>query len=350
MTIVKIALLPLSMLYGIGVGIRNFLFNIRILKSEEFSIPVICVGNITVGGTGKTPHTELLLSELQSDFRVACLSRGYKRKTSGFVLANEKSTARDIGDEPMQIKRKFPNVIVAVDEKRARGIHKLLTLPQRPEVIILDDAFQHRYVKAGKNIVLIDYNRPVFKDCLLPMGRLRETPDALKRADYLIVSKCPADLPPIERRLLAKHLRVKPYQQLFLTTMEYGGIKSLTPGQKTPTPGKDSAILCFTGIACPDPYFQHLRKYTRNITEIRFPDHYNFIDSDFRNILDTFNDIYNPEKYIFTTEKDVARLLACSLPEELKKHIYYIPIEPEFLSKKEILINELKDYVTKNKR
>ncbi len=172
-----------------GVGIRNFLFNAGILKSKEFNIPVICIGNITVGGTGKTPHTEYLLATLRNDFRVACLSRGYKRQTSGFILSTLQSTAEEIGDEPLQIKQKFPEIIVAVDEKRVRGIEKLLALPERPEVIILDDAFQHRYVKAGKNIVLVDYNRPVFKDCLLPSGRLRETPNALKRADYIIVSK-----------------------------------------------------------------------------------------------------------------------------------------------------------------
>lgn len=164
----NLILWPLSVLYGIGVSIRNRLFNLGILKIREFDVPIICVGNITVGGTGKTPHTESLINELKNDYRVACLSRGYKRKTSGFVLATENSTANDIGDEPMQIKNKFPEITVAVDADRVRGIKKLMQLPEKPEVIILDDGFQHRYVKADINIMLIDYNRPIYEDHLLP--------------------------------------------------------------------------------------------------------------------------------------------------------------------------------------
>ena len=160
----KVLLLPFSIVYGSVIEIRNFLFHIGILKSHSFRVPVICVGNITVGGTGKTPHTEMLISELKKKFKVACLSRGYKRKTSGFILADIDSTVRQIGDEPKQIKNKFPDIIVACDGNRRRGIEKLLNLKPAPEVIILDDAFQHRYVQADKNIVLVDYNRPVHED------------------------------------------------------------------------------------------------------------------------------------------------------------------------------------------
>ena len=186
----NLILWPLSILYGIGVSIRNRLFNLGILKIREFDVPIICVGNITVGGTGKTPHTESLINELKNAYRVACLSRGYKRKTSGFVLATENSTANDIGDEPMQIKNKFPEITVAVDADRVRGIKKLMQLPEKPEVIILDDGFQHRYVKADINIMLIDYNRPIYEDHLLPLGRLRESIHAKDRANYVIVTKC----------------------------------------------------------------------------------------------------------------------------------------------------------------
>lgn len=349
MALVKILLLPLSMLYGLAVGIRNFFFNTGILKSKEFGIPVICVGNITVGGTGKTPHTELILSELQKDYRVACLSRGYKRRTSGFVLADDSSTAEEIGDEPMQIKRKFPNILVAVDEKRVRGIEHLLALPQPPQVIVLDDAFQHRYVKAGKNILLTDYNRPVYKDCLLPSGRLRETPAALKRADYIIVSKCPGNITPIEKRIIFKHLKIKPYQQLFFTQMQYGSPRGLLPGQATVEVQPGTGILSVTGIARPEPFVRHLQTYTQNITEIRYPDHHHFSIKDIRHIETEFDAIYHSEKYIFTTEKDAVRLMGCELPEKIRKKIYYIPIEPVFLNKKEVLINELKNYVAKNK-
>lgn len=349
MIFIKIILSPLSFLYGIGVGIRNFLFNTGILKSKEFNIPVICVGNITVGGTGKTPHTEYLLSGLQSDFRVACLSRGYKRRTSGFQLATPQSSAEEIGDEPLQIKHKFPQVIVAVDENRVRGIENLLALPERPEVIILDDAFQHRYVKAGKNIVLVDYNRPVFKDCLLPAGRLRETPKGLRRADYIIVSKCPATLTPIEKRIIFKHLKIKPYQQLFFTHQQYGPICDIHARETSLNLDKNSYILCLTGIANPAPYIDHLKKFTPQIKELKYPDHHRFTSKDISEICTSFESIPHSDKYLFTTEKDLMRLKSWDLPENLKKKIFYIPVEPVFLNKPDVLLNELKDYVTKNK-
>ena len=190
---------PLSLLYGLGVDIRNRLFDRRLLKIREFDVPIICIGNITVGGTGKTPHTEALIGELRRDFRVACLSRGYKRRTSGFVLATPESTAKDIGDEPMQIKSKFPDIIVAVDGNRARAIERLSQSEDKPEVIILDDGFQHRSVKADINILLVDFNRPVNEDHLLPLGRLRESVHAMGRANYVIVTKCPANISPIEK-------------------------------------------------------------------------------------------------------------------------------------------------------
>ena len=213
----KALLCIFSVLYGFGVGVRNLLFDLGILKSRRFAIPILCIGNITVGGTGKTPHTELLIDALRHKFRVACLSRGYKRKTSGFRLADERSTAGDIGDEPLQIHKKFPDILVACDADRVHGIEKLMALAEPPQVILLDDAFQHRYVQADKNIVLVDYSRPVMEDHLLPWGRLREGVHALKRADFLIVTKCPPDLSPIDQRIWSKHLDIKPYQQRPLT-------------------------------------------------------------------------------------------------------------------------------------
>lgn len=350
MAILKIILLPLSLVYGFITGIRNFFFNTGILKSESFSVPVICVGNISVGGTGKTPHTEMLIAELSKDFRVACLSRGYKRRTSGFVLAGPHSTADEIGDEPLQIKNKFPDITVACDANRVRGIEKLLALSPRPEVIVLDDAFQHRYVRAGKNIVLTDYNHPCYKDYLLPAGRLRETPGALKRADYIIVTKCPPNLTPLEKRIISKHLKIKPYQKLFFSGMQYGPIRRLSGNEPAPSLNARSSLLCVTGIARPEPYIEYLKQFTPNITTLKYPDHHHFSIRDIRNIQTVFEEIYNPEKYIFTTEKDAARLRSCQLPEDIKRNICYIPIEPVFVNKKEILIQELKDYVTKNQR
>ena len=350
MAYTKILLFPLSIIYGILVETRNFLFHIGILKSRSFSVPVLCIGNITVGGTGKTPHTELIIAELRKKFRVACLSRGYKRKTSGFILSDSKSTARDIGDEPMQIKNKFPDILVACDGNRVRGIEKLLAQPEPPEVIVLDDAFQHRYVQADKNIVLVDYNRPVYEDCLLPAGRLRENTGALKRADYIIVTKCPPSLQPIERRILSKHLKIKPYQHLFFTTLGYGDIRPLSSEAEPALLHRECHILCLTGIAQPGPYLEHLKTLTSHITEIRYPDHHHFTKKDIQQIQDVFRKIKNPEKYIFTTEKDAVRLKTCELPQELKRRIYYIPVVPVFIQDEDLFLNEISEYVRKNQK
>ena len=266
MSALKFLLFPFSVVYGAVVGVRNFLFNTGILASKSFEVPVFCVGNITAGGTGKTPHTEALIRELQKHFRVACLSRGYKRRTSGFILAGENATAAEIGDEPMQIRNKFPGILVAVDEKRSRGIENLLALPEAPEVIVLDDGFQHRRVRADKNIVLIDYTRPLSKDCLLPAGRLREPASALRRADYIVVTKCPDNLAPIDKRLIFKRLKIRPYQHLFFTQLTYGEIQPLCAGVPVPVLDRSVFLLCITGIARPELFVRKLREYTDNFT------------------------------------------------------------------------------------
>lgn len=346
----KKLLLPLSFIYGLVVGIRNFMFKIGILSSRRFNIPIICIGNITVGGTGKTPHTELIIEALKENFRVACLSRGYKRKTSGFMIVTEQSTPSEVGDEPLQIKRKFPDIIMACDRKRVRGIEKLLAMPEPPQVIILDDAFQHRYVQADKNIVLIDYNRPVTEDFLLPAGRLREGTRALKRADYLIVTKCPKTIQPIQCRILSKHLAIKPYQKLFFTALSYGDIQPLFPNNAIHPIDEECHILCLTGIAQPQPYIEYLHTLTPHITTLQYPDHHTFSSRDIQHIIQNFNNINSERKYIFTTEKDAMRLSSNTWPEEMKPCIFYIPVKPLFLKEEEAFLNELKEYVRKNQR
>ena len=215
---------PLSFLYGIGVGIRNQLFELNILKSRSFTTPVISVGNITVGGTGKTPHVEYLIRLLSKEVKVAVLSRGYKRKTHGYILADESTTMRDIGDEPYQMKRKFPDIEVAVDAKRCRGIDHIIhdEKTKDTDVILLDDAYQHRYVKPGINILLVDYHRLIMYDELLPSGRLREPVESKNRADIVIVTKCPASLNPIDYRVLTKAMNLFAYQSLYFTSLRYG--------------------------------------------------------------------------------------------------------------------------------
>lgn len=346
----RILLLPLSIIYGIIIEIRNLFFQIGILKSQSFKVPVLCIGNITVGGTGKTPHTELLIAELKKKFRVACLSRGYKRKTSGFILAAPHSTASQIGDEPLQIYNKFPDILMACDANRVRGIKKLLSQTPAPEVIILDDAFQHRYVQADKNIVLIDYNRPIHEDLLLPAGRLRESVHALKRADYIIITKCPSNMQPIERRILYKHLKIKPYQQLFFTRLEYGEIHNLFSEIVPFKPTSTAHILCVTGIAQPAPYVEHLKTFTPNVKELHYPDHHHFTPKDIQRIEQVFQKMENKEKYIFTTEKDAVRLKDCELPAEMKGCIFYIPVVPIFLQNENLFLNEISEYVRKNQK
>ncbi|KIO46214.1 tetraacyldisaccharide 4'-kinase [Sanguibacteroides justesenii] len=349
MVVKYLVLWPLSILYGLGVSIRNRLFNLGLLESKEFDVPIICIGNITIGGTGKTPHTESIINVLQKDHRVACLSRGYKRKTSGYILATENSTADEIGDEPKQIKNKFPDITVAVDADRVRGVKKLQQLPNPPDIIILDDGFQHRYVKADINILLIDYNRPIYKDHLLPLGRLREHHSALERANYVIITKCPSNITPIEKRIIYKNLKLKAYQELLFTTMKYGDITPLD-GKSKYLKNNNSVVLCVTGIAQPGPYQEHLKTLFGQVSFLTFPDHHRFTNNDIQKIIQEFNKMDQPDKYIFTTEKDATRLVSYEFPDEIRERMFYIPIEPEFLTSKDQLIKNIHNYAKQNKR
>ena len=262
---------PLSWLYGLGVGFRNILFDMGILKSRSFTVPVISVGNITVGGTGKTPHVEYLIQLLKDRAKVAVLSRGYKRKSHGFVLADEQSTVNDIGDEPFQMKTKFPDITVAVDKKRTRGIDHLTSgeYVKDIDVIFLDDAYQHRYVKPGINILLVDYHRLVIYDTLLPAGRLREPVKSKDRADIVIVTKCPKDLKPMEFRVITKAMNLYPYQQLFFSTHEFGSLRQMFgEDQKPLNTIADKNVMLLTGIASPEQMQTELQAYTKKVTPL----------------------------------------------------------------------------------
>ncbi len=334
-------LLPFSWLYGLIVYIRNKFFDWGILKHEEFDIPVICIGNITVGGTGKTPHTEYLIHVLEKKYRVGVLSRGYKRKSKNFVLADENSTSLQLGDEPFQIKNKYPKTIVAVDGNRRRGIRKMLALDNPPQVILLDDAFQHRYVKPSYTIILSDFNRPVYEDALLPAGRLREPFSAMKNANMIIVTKCPEELQPIDYRIISHDINAFPYQELFFTTFSYRGLK---PVFKEGRADRDLSyltrknILLVTGIASPKMLLKKLLEYTdkERISELIYSDHYHFRSKDIKQIISSFNNIASENKIILVTEKDAVRLmLRNDFPEEIKNNLYYIPIEVSFLENEE---------------
>ncbi len=327
---------PLSWFYGIGVGLRNLCFELGLLKQKEFPRPIICVGNITVGGTGKTPHTEMLLKMLLPKYKVAMLSRGYKRKSRGYHLATCESNMHEIGDEPWQMKQKFPDAIVAVDGNRRRGIQHLLTDDgtQDVDVILLDDAFQHRYVRAGMNILLTDYHRLITDDCLLPAGLLREPLSAKERASMVIVTKCPKDMKPMDYRVIQKALQLRPYQHLFFSTFHYGALRRLfeeTPGQAEELTS-DTHVLLLTGIASPQQMMLDLQRSTRHIIPLSYSDHHEFTKNDVQRIEEAFTAMQGSKRLIVTTEKDAARLvLVKDLSPIVRRHIFVLPIEVEIL-------------------
>ncbi|NDV69415.1 tetraacyldisaccharide 4'-kinase [Dysgonomonas sp. 25] len=342
-------LLPISWLYGLVVCIRNKFFKWGILKRETFDVPVICIGNITVGGTGKTPHTEYLVRILRDKYRIAVLSRGYGRKTKGFILADDKSTSRQIGDEPLQIKQKFPDIMVAVDAKRTRGIKNLLALEKPPEVILLDDAFQHRYVKPSYTIILTNYNRPAYLDKLLPAGRLRESFGHIYKANMIVVTKCPDDLKPIDYRLMMHEINPYPFQSVFFTRFAYKQLVPVFVKKKDtlPLPSlKGMDVLLVTGIASPATMIKELQHYTSKIHEMTYPDHYVFKNKDIKKIKERFDAIQSDNKIIITTEKDATRLvLFDEMDKELKKSLYYLPIEVSFVENEQLFRDKILEHI-----
>jgi tetraacyldisaccharide 4'-kinase len=354
----KILLYPLSLIYGAITGIRNFLYNTNVLRSVEFHLPVICVGNITVGGTGKTPHTEYIAGMLRGSFKVATLSRGYKRKTRDFRIASASSTVQEIGDEPLQIFSKFPDLLVAVDRNRVHGVNRILTENPDTEVIILDDGYQHRRITPGFSILLSDFERLIVRDHMMPYGNLRESKNNMRRADIILITKSPENISPIQRRLIVKEVNKAPYQNLFFTSLRY---LDPLPVFKTSETGikpfkisfsEGCGIVLITGIANPLPLKEYLQKTGAEIIHIPFPDHYNFREKDINNIKTAWEDIKSPIKYLVTTEKDAVRLREfTNIAEPLKPAFFYIPVEIFFLNEdKENFDNLLVDYVRKNKR
>jgi tetraacyldisaccharide 4'-kinase len=355
----KIAILtcPLSLLYGFIILVRNILFDLKILKSTEFGIPVISVGNITVGGTGKTPHIEYLVRLLKDEFNIAVLSRGYMRKTRDFIMADAASSSNDIGDEPKQLKNKFPDVHVAVDRKRVHGITTLEQRVKNLKVVLLDDAYQHRYVNPGVSILLVDYSQPVYCDHLLPYGNLRESIYETRRADIVIITKSPKTLKPIEKKILTKELKILPYQFLYFTTYEYKNPEPVYAEISNSLNFKDikksgPVILLVTGIARPQPLAVFLKNYSKSIHEMKYPDHHKWSPDDLNKIKDRFTAIKSKTKYIFTTEKDAVRLRELAIiPDELKTSMYIVPVEVQFLYGGEKKFNaDIIKYVRKNKK
>lgn len=354
-TFLQVLLSPITLIYRTIIVFRNYCFDWGIINSEEFKLPVISVGNITVGGTGKTPHIEYLINLLKDEFRLATLSRGYKRKTNNFMIADQSSTAIEIGDEPRQLKQKFPNITVAVDKKRVNGINQLLKLPNLVEIVLLDDAFQHRHVKPGKSILLIDYNRLITKDYIMPSGRLREPATSRIRADIILITKSPERIKPIEMRNIVSEMNLQLHQHLFFSTIKYDQFKAVFSSENTRTVEdfkiKKAPLILLTGIANPRPLRKYARSISTEIHEITYPDHHVYSKKDIKNIENKYLALENPDALILTTEKDAMRIQGLEIGETLRAALYYVSIQVEFLNDDQEEFNNLiLNYVRSNKR
>lgn len=342
-------LFPISLVYGAAVWIRNWLFDKNILKSAQFNFPIICIGNIAVGGTGKTPMVEYLVRLLQQDYNTATLSRGYKRKTKGFAIADATTTALEIGDEPMQFHLKFPGITVSVGEERLVAIPQLLQAKPQTQVIILDDAFQHRHVQAGLNIVLTAYNNLFTRDLMLPSGDLRDVKASMKRADIIMVTKCKPDLSVEEKNAIIKEIKPLPQQSVFFTSINYTRPYHLFTQQPAELK-RETNILLICGIANPRPLKDYLLHNFNSYDMLRYPDHHIFHSDDLADIKKHFAKMPQQDKIILTTEKDAVRL--SKFEEDLKDFpVYVLPIEHHIMFNEAAALNkQVVDFISSFKR
>lgn len=351
MEFLRFILYPFSILYGLLAAFRNFLFDLGILPSQSFQLPVISIGNLSMGGTGKSPMVMYLINLLKKEYKVASLSRGYGRSSNGFYLADDEASSRTLGDEPMQIHRRFPDVPVAADANRRRGIKRLMTKFPDLRAVILDDAFQHRYVMPGVSILLTSYDKLYINDYVVPTGSLREFKSGSKRADIIIVTKAPILLSPIDRRLISQKLNPKPYQQVFFSYINYRPIAPVfDPNLESVKLNNKLEVVLVTGIAKSDNLFYHVKDRVKNVVHLKFPDHHNFGMNDIAKIKSAFGKIHVEKKIILTTEKDAMRMNYPVIKEELGNlPLFYIPIRIEMHERdKEIFCERIIDYVRRN--
>jgi len=328
--LVRILLWPLAVLYGGVVWLRNRLYDAGFFSSVEFSVPVICVGNLSVGGTGKTPHVEYLLRLLCGKYKLATMSRGYRRRTSGFLLADERTNALRIGDEPMQYHLGFPGVAVSVAEERMTGIPRLLQARPDTEVVILDDAYQHRSVKAGLNILITDFSRPYYTDYILPLGRLREGRKAVARAHCIVVSKCPPALSLNEAEKIRARVAPLLGQEVCFSSIRYGAAYDFFTREPRSLAGTHVVAVC--GIANPAPLLAHLRSVCADVHALTYPDHHYFGSRNLEEMLAAVKAWDRPDTVIVTTEKDAARLhLHAETLAGWAVPMVVLPIEVQFL-------------------
>jgi tetraacyldisaccharide 4'-kinase len=335
----RILLLPFALAYWLGISIRNWLFNRKIIPSVSFALPVICVGNLSVGGTGKSPMVEYLVRLLQHQFRIATLSRGYKRRTKGYALADNNTTALDIGDEPMQFHLKFPDLAVAVGEERIVAIPQLLHDKPDTQAIILDDAFQHRSVKAGLNILLTSYPNLFTRDFYLPTGDLRDLKSSYLRAQIIIVTKCPDEIGEDEKKKIIEEINPQKGQSIFFTSIEYGTPYHISTRENFEL-NEQNEVLLVTGIANPDPLKSFVELNSREYLLLEYPDHHIFTIDDLKEIRKKFRMMESTGKLILTTEKDAVRLV--KFKTELSDlPLYVIPVRHHFLFSEEEKFNQL---------
>ncbi len=336
---VRMLLFPFSLIYALVIWIRNKLFDKGMLSSSSFNIPIIGVGNLVAGGTGKSPMVEFIARRLSGRYQMAILSRGYKRKTRGYALANDKSSALEIGDEPMQFHNKFPSVTVAVGEERIVAIPQLLHDRPDTEVIMLDDAFQHRYVKAGLDILLTDYNNLFTRDWYLPTGDLRDLPSSSKRADIVVVTKCPPHLPEEDRDEIINEINPRDGQPVFFTSIVYGRPYHISTGERSNIT-EQTEVLLVSGIADPSPLKEYLSDNTESYDELLFGDHHIFTIDDLKEIRKRFDRMTTADKKIVTTEKDAVRLTKFN--QSIADYPFYVlPIEVSFLYGQENTFTDL---------
>lgn len=342
LTLLKFFLLPFAILYGIIVLVRSLFYRIGVLRSAKFNLPLIAVGNLSVGGTGKTPHIEYLIRQLSSKYHLATMSRGYGRKTKGFFLADIHSDALEIGDEPLQLWRKFPNVAVSVAEKRLVGIPQLLAQKPQTQVILLDDAFQHRAVSPKLNILLTEYESPFYKDYLLPVGWLREFRNGYKRADMIIITKCPKDLSLAQMQNEIMSIRPLAHQDVYFTTISYGNPYSLFD-QSILTPFRNEQLILVTGIASNKQMITYLESMGNKVSVVSFPDHYFYKIEDIVKIEEKVRKhSSNNQLIVVTTEKDATRLNPfVAILQSWKIIIAVLPIEVTFLDKEEEFLKKV---------
>ncbi len=330
MNLIQLLLLPLSFIYQLVLRLRNSLYTHGIFGVTSFDLPIINVGNLAFGGTGKTPHIEYLIRLLKDSYKVAVLSRGYKRKTTGYLFGDQQATAMSLGDEPYQIFRKFREIEVAVSENRVLGVPNLLFDAPETEVILLDDAYQHRAIKPGLNILLTEQNSLYVNDHLAPAGYLREYASAAERANCIVVTKCKTDLSLEERKSIIAQLKPLGHQSVYFSYLKYG---ELVPYFEPLVHNETTAVIAFAGIANPLPFFQYIESKYQHVITKSFPDHHQLSEIEIERLLETFDEINSDHKIFVSTEKDFQKLVQGPQAEKLKKYpFYYIPIEVAFFA------------------